>query len=624
MSAPGRAATVPTPTPQPKQARTRRPALDRAASLRLGRRIGVPVVVTALVWAVVPGALNTYWLFVVTGGIIAIPIMASLGVITGRLGVMSLCQLSFAMIGAWACGWCSLHSVPGGFVVWLLIGGLAAVPAGLLIALPALRLRGVNLAIVTFVFAIMLDDVFSSKQFPGSDSFRLVPRPAGFTSDSSFFRFCVLVVLALFVLLALLDRTRLGASWLELRYSERGAAAHGTNVALSKLAAFAVSAFIAGVGGVLIVGQTGTTTSAPFTAQTSLVSFSIAVVIGVRFWESAAGAGIILALMPVLLDKINLSVNYVNITFGVLAVLILAKGKGQLGQSEIMRARQQAKRVRAMLGTARPQAPAGDQALDGRRRAPRPAANPAEPPALELRNVTVRFGAVTAVDDVSLTLAPRSVIALLGPNGAGKSTLIARASGFVPGAGDVLVAGKSIDRLPPHRRAQHGLRRSFQQLRVPPTLTVGQFLSTAAGRRLSGAETEEFLEWFGCPPAHVPIGTMDVGARRILEVAALTAGRPAVLLLDEPAAGQGARETELLGRCIAQIPERTGSTVLLVEHDIDLVRAACEELIVMDSGKVIASGRPDDVLADPRVVTAYLGGSGTGPEPSTDTKGQPS
>lgn len=604
---------------------TGRGARDRARLTHILRRIAAPAVVAVLVLALVPGLVNTYWLFVITGGVIAIPIMQSLGVLTGRLGVMSLCQLSFAMIGAWVGGWCSVHDVPGGFVIWMLLGGLAAVPAGLVIALPALRLRGVNLAIVTFVFATMLDEIFASKQYPGSDSFQLVARPAGFTSDSGYFRFAVVVVVALFLLLTLLDRTRLGASWLELRYSERGAAAHGTNVALSKLAAFAVSAFIAGIGGVLVVGQTGTTTPAPFTAQTSLVDFAIAVVIGVRFWDAAAGAGLIVALFPALLDKVGVSVDYVNIVFGVLGVLILAKGKGQLGQSEIMRARRQARQVRASGASSALPRPAPTAPVPAVAVRERPAPPPSgAPPALELRGVSVRFGAVTAVDDVSLVVPPHSIVALLGPNGAGKSTLIARASGFLPGPGEVFVAGRAVDALPPHRRARLGLRRSFQQLRVPPTLSVGQFLTTAAGRRLSTAEAAEYLDWFGCPAAHVPIGTMDVGARRILEVAGLVAGRPAVVLLDEPAAGQAAHETERLGQCIAQIPERTGSAVLLVEHDIDLVRAACDELIVMDFGRVIASGAPDEVLADPRVVTAYLGGGDDTPSPHSEPKGQPS
>ncbi|MGH8890198.1 MAG: ABC transporter permease subunit, partial [Acidothermaceae bacterium] len=488
-------------------------AVARRSRARLLKRAAPPVVLALVVMWTVPAYASNYWLFVLTSGVIAIPVMQSLGVITGRVGVMSLCQMSFAMIGAWVCGWCNVHGVPGGFWVWMAIGGLAAVPAGLLIGFPALRLRGVNLAIVTFVFATMIDVIFASKQFPGADNFKFVPKPAGFTTDGGYFRFSVIVVAAIFLLIAYVDRTRLGASWLELRYSERGAAAHGTNVALSKLAAFGVSAFIAGIAGTLIVGQVGSTTPAPFAAQTSLVYFAIAVVLGVRFLDGAVIAGLAGSLFPVLLDKVHVDTNYVSIVFGVAAVLILGKGKGQyLGQTEIARARKQAKAARAILESGRSSLSLAHTATTVR--PPRTASPAGTAPALELRDITVRFGAVTAVDNVSLVLPKGSVTALLGPNGAGKSTLISMATGFAPGSGRILLDGVQLGQLPPHRRARCGLRRSFQQLRVPPTLTVGQFLTTAAGRRLTASEIDEFLEWFGCPPAHVPIGTMDVGARR--------------------------------------------------------------------------------------------------------------
>jgi branched-chain amino acid transport system permease protein len=568
-------------------------------------RVGAPLAAATLLvgWAL-PTFLSHYWLFLLTGGVISIPIMQSLGVITGRVGVMSLCQLSFAMVGAWVTGWCNVRDVPGGFPVWMILAGLAAVPAGLVLGFPALRLRGVNLAITTFAFATALDVVFASRQFPGADTFDFVKRPAAFASDGGYFQFVVIVVALVFAGLHLVDRSRLGASWLELRHSERGAAAHGTNVATSKLAAFATSAFIAGLGGALLVGQVGLTTPAPFTAQTSLFYFAIAVTIGVRYWDAAVIAGLLGALLPVLLDAVHVPQDAASVAFGILAVLILARGRGQMGQSEIIRARRQARQARpAPVRSWAPPGPSPTGARGARTRG----AGAAGAPALELRGVTVRFGAVVAVDDVSLALPRGSVVALIGPNGAGKSTLINAATGFVRASGQVLLDGRPLDGLPPHRRARRGIRRSFQQLRVPPALTAGMFLATAAGRRLGREETREYLDWFGCPSPDVPIATMDVGTRRLLEVAGLAAGRPSVLLLDEPAAGQGAREAELLSRRISEIPERTGSTVLLVEHDINLVRAACDSLVVMDFGRVIASGPPDAILGDPRVVAAYLG-----------------
>ncbi|MFD0634836.1 ATP-binding cassette domain-containing protein [Catenulispora yoronensis] len=602
---------------------------------------------------------SSYWIFLITGGVCTIPVMQSLGVITGRVGVIALCQMSFAMVGAWTVGWCNVHGVPGGFLAWTVVGGLAAIPCGLLIGLPALRLRGARLAIATFAFATGMDVVFGNIQFPGTDQFLLVTRPAMFESDGAFLQLSVLVVAVLFVLLALIDRTRLGASWLELRYSERGAAAHGTNVAVSKLAAFGIAAFFSAIGGALMAGQSGSLTTTSFGSQVSLTYFAIAVVIGTRQWSAALMAGLAGPLMPSLIDKLHISQSYVTVLFGFLAVFTIAAGKGQMGQSEIMIARKQAKIARLESEQGRRVAvaatPAGAAAggaataggavggsasgtadddadttgatgvtgADGasatgtadrtrtagatvQERRPAAARPDGTEPTLQVRDLSVRFGAVTAVDSVSFTLQPGAVTALLGPNGAGKSTLINAATGFASCTGQVLLNGRELTGSP-HRRARAGLRRSFQQLRVPPTLTVGSFLTTAAGRKLSAAEIDDHLAWFGCPPAHVPIGTMDIASRRLLEVAGLAAGEPGVLLLDEPAAGQGARERELLGARIAEIPARTGSTVLLVEHDMDLVRAVCGSLIVMDFGRVIASGDPQAVLSDPAVVTAYVG-----------------
>jgi branched-chain amino acid transport system permease protein len=572
------------------------------------------VVLAVLSMWVIPDEIGNYWRFVFMSAIVGIPIMQSLGVLTGRMGVMSLCQLEFAIIGAWAVGVCNVDHVPGGFYVWLLISGLVTVPFGLLIGLPALRLRGVNLAITTFAFASAVDGVFGGLQFPGSGNALQVPRPAGFTSDAGYVRFCVFVVVVLFLVLWMIDRARLGASWIEIRYSERGAAAHGTSLVTSKLLAFGIAAFMAGVGGALMVGQVGTTTNSAFTAQQSLTYFAIAILFGVRYWDSAIGAAIAVGVSPAILNQIGLNPDYVTIVFGLGALWMLAGGKGQMGQADMIRAKRQAKRAKKRLAQGlglRDKVKAGGEtrvpAAWRANSAIAKSAVSATGDVLEVHDLTVKFGAVTAVNNVSFALPRGSVVALLGPNGAGKSTLVNAATGFTAYGGSVVLNGQRLDNRPPHRRAHQGLRRSFQQLRVPPWLTVGQFISLAAGRRLAADEADEVLDWFGCPASATPIQSLDVGTRRAIEVAGLVAGRPSVLMLDEPAAGQNASESVALARRLLEIPKLTGTTVLLIEHDIDLVRAACDSLIVMDFGAVIASGAPDAVLNDPRVAEAYLG-----------------
>ncbi|MFD7660304.1 branched-chain amino acid ABC transporter permease, partial [Actinosynnema sp. NPDC059797] len=253
----------------------------------------------ALVAAGVAGLASSYVLFLLTGAAVTTVFMQSYGLITGRAGVISLCQLSFAAIGAWVVGWANVADVPGGFYAWLPLSGLAAVVAGLVIGLPALRLRGVNLAVATFAFATALDVVFAGLAFPGQDDFDFVRRPAGFETDRAYFVFAVAVVTAIFVGLWFLDRSRAGGALAEIRHSERAAAAHGISVARGKLTAFALSAFVAGVGGGLMAGQLGIVAPGNFASFASVSFFAIALFVGTKNVEGAIAGGGIGAVFPV-------------------------------------------------------------------------------------------------------------------------------------------------------------------------------------------------------------------------------------------------------------------------------------------------------------------------------------
>ena len=229
-------------------------------------------------------------------------------------------------------------------------------------------------------------------------------------------------------------------------------------------------------------------------------------------------------------------------------------------------------------------------------------------PALEIRNLTVRYGNVVALNDVSFTVPEKSVVGLIGPNGAGKSTLIDAVTGFLHAyEGSILLSGQPLEALQAHKRAQAGVRRTWQQNRIAPQLSAGVFLTLAAGKKLPVNEQEELLGWMGCPGPDTPISSIDAGTRRLIDVAGVIAAKPKVILLDEPAAGLSHEESLLLASRIALIPERYGISVLLVEHDMDLVRLVCNSAVVLDFGKVIAAGPTASVLSDPRVVKAYIG-----------------
>jgi ABC-type branched-subunit amino acid transport system ATPase component len=249
---------------------------------------------------------------------------------------------------------------------------------------------------------------------------------------------------------------------------------------------------------------------------------------------------------------------------------------------------------------------------------------PPAPATLTLRGLSVRFGGVTALDSVSLTLRPGDVVGLIGPNGAGKTTLIDVVSGYVaPSAGTVLLDGRPIDGWSPRRRAVAGVGRSFQSLELFESLTVAENLQAACdprdrrryfsdlvrpGRaRLSPTAVAAVRE-FGLQDelARRP-DELPYGRRRLVAIARAIATGPSVLLLDEPAAGLDREERTELARLIRRLADQWGLAVLVVEHDVSLVLETCDRVAVLDFGVKIAEGRPDEIAHDPSVVASYLG-----------------
>ncbi|WP_298256738.1 ATP-binding cassette domain-containing protein [Bradyrhizobium sp.] len=560
------------------------------ASLRSAATVAIA---TLVVGGVAAGVLPGYWIYLATAVLITAVNLLSIGIVEGRTGMISLCQLSFAGVGAWTVGYLNVAGAPGGLPLWILIGGLAAMPFGIAIGLPALRLRGINLAIVTLGFASAFDAILAANTFPGQTQFLQVPRPYGFDSDEGYFLFVLIVFVLIAAALELLAGARLGSSWLAIRHSERAAAAHGVGIPSAKLRAFAISAFIAGVAGGLLAGYLGTLVADNFTMFGSLSLFAVATMAGAQYAEGAIIGGALVTLFPELLRRLNLPQDLGNVLFAVGAVQALSTGETI---SESLR------RVRGRLLRRR----ATETVVLNRADLPRRRDHGAAP-ALTVRDLSVCYGAVVALDDVDFDVPAGSVVGLIGPNGAGKSTLIDAVTGFLPSyEGSIELQGKALEGLLAHKRAQLGVRRTWQTNRIAPDLSVGAYLMLASGG-LTTAQLRAALAWIGRLDPDQKVAKIDAATRRILDVAGVVAARPALALLDEPAAGQSYDEALRLAARIAEIPAVFGSAVLLVDHDMDLVRAACASVTVLDFGRVIASGPTAKVLELPAVKTAYLG-----------------
>jgi branched-chain amino acid transport system ATP-binding protein len=252
-------------------------------------------------------------------------------------------------------------------------------------------------------------------------------------------------------------------------------------------------------------------------------------------------------------------------------------------------------------------------------------------PALEVSSVRVQYGGIAALDDVGVLVQPGQVVGIIGPNGAGKTTLFDVISGFVqPAQGSVLIDGSDVSGASPDERARRGLGRSFQSARLFPALTVRETIAVALERRtvrsaILGAvwapqvrsserriakQVERLVDLMGLEAyADSVVAELSTGTRRAVDVACIIALEPTVLLLDEPSSGLAQAETESLAPLLTRIVRETGCGMLVIEHDIPLVTSLSDQLVAMESGRVLMTGTPQAVRNDPRVLASYLAAS---------------
>ena len=553
-------------------------------------------------------------------------VLLSIVVLTGYAGQISLAQFAIAGLGAWiAARLDATLDVP--FLLAVLIGVAAALPIGVLFALPAVRARGLSLAVVTLGLGTAIElMVFNSPSLSGGvlgtdvhvpSLFGLSLDPIVHPGRYGLFALAVFALAALAV--ANLRRGRTGRRMLAMRTNERAAAALGINVPAMKAYAFGLSASVAALGGIVLAYRNDTIIFSEFTNFISIETVAWAVIGGVGFvFGPVLGATLAPSALGTEIGNTLFSnvTEYVVPLSGLILILFLIQNEAGLVKQNIDQLHHLARKLRIPWP-----APTGAGATydGGDARIER-----AAPKRLELAGVTVRFGGVVAVDDLSLAVDPGRIVGLIGPNGAGKTTAIDAVTGFVPAAeGSITIDDEDVTRMSAARRARSGASRSFQSLELFEDMTVLDNLRTASDPFDRASYVSDLVRPV-TPPLPPPVvaaiqefqlgddldrlaSDLPYGRRRLVAIARAVATRPSVLLLDEPAAGLGETESAELARLVRRLADEWGIGILLVEHDMAFVMSVCDELVVLDFGRTIASGPPAAVREDPAVIAAYLG-----------------
>ncbi|WP_328843740.1 branched-chain amino acid ABC transporter permease/ATP-binding protein [Streptomyces sp. NBC_00258] len=620
--------------------------LERLPALGTGRVRPVPLALAFVTGLLLIGLSSPLWADAITNTLVLSLIILSIIVVTGYAGQVSLAAYALAGTGAFIAG----HAAADWgwpFELALLAGVLGTVPIGLLFALPAVRTRGVNLAIITLGLGTTLETmVFQNTDLsttPGSDGIAVGKQTLFGMSISGVDhpqRYAA-VVLVMFVAAALVvanvRRSRTGRRLIAVRANERAAAALGIDVRAAKLYAFGLSAAIAALAGVLTGFRSTSVVFADFASFDSITALGLAVIGGVGFlvgplFAATFAAGTVGARFGDLVLP-GLS-EWMPLIGGIILVLTLVGNQDGIGrevgrQAAAAEHRLLRKRGAKHTGVAQNSAAGsaedyGPDAPDVRPAAPSQATHRAPGLPLHVRDLTVRYGGVVAVDGLSFDIEPGRVVGLIGPNGAGKTSAIDAVTGFTRAAsGSVRLGDRDVTRLPVHRRAGAGLSRSFQSLELFEDMSVLDNLYAACDRPGPWAYLKDLVRPGSRPlPAHVlvavrefgledalhrPVGDLSYGERRLLAIARAVATSPSVLLLDEPAAGLSDDESRELAQLVRRLAEDWGMGVLLVEHDVDMVMSVCDEVVVLDFGRRICVGTPEEVRGDPAVRAAYLG-----------------
>jgi len=548
--------------------------------------------------------INDYYLQILIWVGINVIMGVSLNLINGFTGQFSLGHAGFMAIGAYvAASMTKLMGMP--FALSLAAGGIAAAAGGLVVGIPTLRLAGDYLAIATLGFGEIIRVIILNLDVVGG------PRGLPGIPAHTTFLWVYVIAAATVVVVRNLIWSRQGRALVAIREDETAAETMGVDTTRSKIMAFVVGAFFAGVAGGLYAHKITFIDPSQFDFMKSIEALVIIVLGGLGSITGTVMAAFVVTFLPEILRAFA---DYRMIIYSLMLILMmLYRPRGLMGTAEFS--------FRQLgLGDRRPAPGRGGQTAG---------TSDGPPPVLEVRRVSMDFGGLRAVSDFSMTLRQGELVGLIGPNGAGKTTVFNMLTGLAEAtSGRIYFMGEDVTRRKPSEINYMGVARTFQNIRLFTNLSVldnvriafrGErpYSMTEALLRAGRYSTQEdqicrksmeFLRLFGLEDRASEIaGKLPYGAQRRLEMARALATKPRLLLLDEPAAGMNPQETQELLELIRWIHERFDLTVLLIEHDMNLVMKLCQRIIVLDYGVTIADGGPVEIVKNRRVIEAYLG-----------------
>jgi ABC-type branched-subunit amino acid transport system ATPase component/branched-subunit amino acid ABC-type transport system permease component len=569
----------------------------------------------------------------------------SLGLLVRTSGQISLCHYGFAAVGAAAFGHLAgTYHVP--WLLALLLAGLIAVPVGAIVAIPAIRLSGVFLAIATLGFGILLEQMFyTSKLMFGPTTVGIdAPRPNisigpwDLSSDKGFYYLLLVFMVVTVIVVYAVQRGRMGRLLSGLADSPVGLETYGAATTVIKVLVFCISAGLAAIAGALIASLFTFAVGSNYAAFNSLTLVALLVITVMGEPWYALVAAVASTVIPGYVTTRNIN-TYLEIVFGVFALAFALQNGRAVSVPIFIRNFLDRLGGRppehvisgAEIRTAVAQTRAAVAADIEVPVAPVPAAAAAaSTPGLDVQDLAVRFGGIEAVGGMTLDAPRGRITGLVGPNGAGKTTTFNACSGLVrPSRGRVVLTDRDVTRIGAARRSRLGLGRTFQKAELFNSLTVRENVSLGREAALAGANpltqlagsrrdkatveaaVDEAIELTAIGPiAHLQAGLLPSGQRRLVELARVLAGHFDIILLDEPSAGLDAVETQRFGEILTAVVAERGCGILLVEHDMALVRQVCTYIYVLDFGRLIFEGTPDEMLASETVRAAYLGSEG--------------